>query len=79
MEFRSVSCVIGDAVSSGLRTMKAGDAETKRAFKCAHRCVDLIYELTKRCATLPQHGYAQHKLISPDGSRENLVQASARI
>ena len=50
MEFRGVSCVIGDAVSAGLRTMKAGDAETKRAFKCAHRCVDLIYELTKRCA-----------------------------
>lgn len=79
MEFRSVSCVIGDAVSSGLRTMKAGDAETKRAFKCAHRCVDLIYELTKRCATLPQHGYRQHKLIGPSGSHENLVQASARI
>lgn len=52
LEFRGVSCVIGDAVSGAMRHMKPGDQETKRAYKCAHRCVDLIYELTTRYASI---------------------------
>ncbi|BDA43849.1 probable serine/threonine-protein kinase STY17 at C-terminar half [Coccomyxa sp. Obi] len=48
LEFRGVTCVIGDAVAAGMRELRPGDTETKRAFFCAQRCVDLIYELTKR-------------------------------
>ncbi|CAL8469838.1 g9380 [Coccomyxa elongata] len=48
LEFRGVTCVIGDAVAAGMRELRPGDTETKRAFYCAQRCVDLIYELTKR-------------------------------
>ncbi len=51
LEFRGVTCVIGDAVAAGMRELRPGDTETKRAFYCAQRCVDLIYELTKRCAS----------------------------
>lgn len=56
LEFRGVTCVIGDAVAAGMRELRPGDTETKRAFYCAQRCVDLIYELTKRCASAPSVG-----------------------
>lgn len=59
MEFHGVTCVIGDAVAAGLRTLKPGDAETKRAFRCVARCIDLIYELTKRCASCPREAFVQ--------------------
>ena len=49
-ELRGMACICGDAIAEGLRALEPGEPDTKRGFRAAQRCIDLVHELSNRCA-----------------------------
>ena len=49
-ELRGMACICGDAIAEGLRGLEPGEPDTKRGFRAAQRCIDLVHELSHRCA-----------------------------